>query len=83
MLEQAFAGSAPEGAGLDALLERVERGERIVITRAGRVVATLGPPLPGEGGSVDEAIGEILRLRRTRRLGQGVTVRDLIDEGRR
>lgn len=68
---------------LSALLDRVERGERISITRHGRVVAVLSPPPGGRDRTVDEAVSELLEFRRGRRLGTGLTVRDLIDAGRR
>lgn len=64
------------------LLDRAERGERITITRHGRVVAVLGPAPGGSDGTVDEAVDEILELRKGCRLGEGLTVRDLIDAGR-
>jgi antitoxin (DNA-binding transcriptional repressor) of toxin-antitoxin stability system len=66
-----------------ALLERAENGERIQITRHGKVVAVLAPPPGAPDRTVDEAVGEILALRRGRRLGQELTLRDLIDAGRR
>ncbi len=65
------------------LLDRAEQGERITITRHGRVVAVLGPAPGGLDGTVDEAVDEILELRKGCRLGEGLTVRDLIDAGRR
>lgn len=66
-----------------ALLQRVERGERISITRHGRVVAVLTPPPGRPDRTVDEAVAGILALRRGRRLGDDLTVRDLVDAGRR
>lgn len=68
---------------LAALLDRVERGERVTITRHGRAVAVLGPPTSEPGRTTDAAVSALLELRRGRRLGEGLTVRDLIDEGRR
>lgn len=68
---------------LSALLDRVERGEHISISRYGRVVAVLSPPPGGVERTVGEAIDAILELRRGRALGDGLTVRDLIDAGRR
>lgn len=66
-----------------ALLDRVEKGERIRITRHGRVVAVLSPPAGAAEQTADEAVGSILAARRGRRLGPDLTVRDLIDAGRR
>ncbi|MBI4541104.1 MAG: type II toxin-antitoxin system prevent-host-death family antitoxin [Gemmatimonadetes bacterium] len=68
---------------LSELLDRVQRGERITITRHGRPVAELVPAPGSPDRTVDEAIGQILALRKGRRLGSDLTVRDLIDEGRR
>jgi prevent-host-death family protein len=68
---------------LSALLDRVEAGEQISITRYGRVVAVLGPPAGAPDRTADDAVAGILELRRGRRLGDDLTVRDLIDAGRR
>lgn len=65
------------------LLDRVERGEQIAITRHGRVVAVLAPAPGGTERTADEAVAGILALRKGRRLGDDLTVRDLIDAGRR
>lgn len=67
---------------LAALLDRVERGERVTITRHGRAVAVLVPPTSEPGRTADAAVEAILQLRRGRTLGADLTVRDLIDEGR-
>ncbi len=66
---------------LPRLLDEVERGETITITRHGRPVARL---VPVEGGrrSVDEVIAAIREFRKGNRL-DGVTVRELIEEGRK
>jgi prevent-host-death family protein len=66
-----------------ALLDRVEKGERIRITRHGRVVAVLSPAAGAVGRTADEAVVAILAARRGRRLGPDLTVRELIDAGRR
>jgi prevent-host-death family protein len=68
---------------LAELLDRVEKGERILITRHGRVVAQLVPPPGAPERTVEEAIEGIVGFRRGRRLGRGLSVRRLIDEGRR
>jgi prevent-host-death family protein len=67
---------------LSRLLDRVERGETVTITRHGKPVARL---IPVAGSSRDErrrAISELKRLRARQTLG-GLTARELIDEGRR
>ena len=68
---------------LAALLDRVERGEQVTITRHGRAVAVLMPPPGAPGRTAADAIQALTDLRRGRRLGEDLTVRDLIDEGRR
>lgn len=68
---------------LPRLLERVESGESIVITRHGEEVAHLVPP-PGKASRPDlgQAISQWKKSRRDVRLS-GLKVRKLIDEGRR
>lgn len=68
---------------LGQLLERVAQGERITITENGAPVAMLIPPALGRNLTVDEAIADIKELRRGLTLGPGLTIRDLIEEGRR
>jgi prevent-host-death family protein len=67
---------------LSHLLDQVERGETITITRHGKPVARL---IPVAGSSRDErlrAVTDLKALRAGQTLG-GVPVRELIDEGRR
>lgn len=65
---------------LSALLERVERGEEIVITRHGRPVARLLPPaLAGHGA--DDAFEQLRRFRRAHPM-HDADWRELRDEGR-
>ncbi len=66
---------------LAALLDRVEQGERIVITRHGAPVAILVPPEPRRMNA-EEAIAAIRELRGDMRL-DGLDIRELIAEGRR
>ncbi len=66
---------------LPALLDRVEKGERITITRHGRSVAVLSPVEVGKM-PVGEAIKGIFELRKGMRL-DGLDIRKLIREGRR
>ena len=65
------------------LLDQVARGKRILITRRGRPAAMLTPPPEDARKDVLQVIGEMKALRRGNKLGKGVSVRDLIDEGRR
>ena len=67
------------------LLDEVAKGERVTITRRGLPVALLVPASQPERPDVAEAI---LRWREYQEshnviLGPGITIRDLIEEGRR
>ena len=63
------------------LIERVERGERIVITRHGTPVAVLQPIEGGPSLPPEQVIAALKTFRRGRRL-EGLPVRELIEEGR-
>lgn len=68
---------------LGSLLDLVERGEEVVITRRGKPVARL----IADSGQVDRskarrALAAMASMRRGVTLGSGVTVKDLIEEGR-
>ena len=76
-------GSFEAKTQLPQLLERVSRGEKILITRHGKPAAMLVPALADETTNVQDVIAQIKALRRGNRLGKGLSVRDLIDEGRR
>ncbi|HUY92188.1 MAG TPA: type II toxin-antitoxin system prevent-host-death family antitoxin [Pirellulales bacterium] len=65
------------------LLDQVARGKSILITRRGRPAALLTPPPEEARKDVKQVIGEMKALRRGNTLGKGVTIRDLIEEGRR
>jgi prevent-host-death family protein len=65
---------------LPKLLDEVERGESITITRHGRPVARL-VPLGERRLSVDEAIEVFEELRRSRSLGD-LSLDELIQSGR-
>lgn len=68
---------------LSELIDRVQRGEVIAITRRGKVVAQLA--LPGTHDSAGDARDAVTALRAARvgvSLGR-LKVRDLIAEGRR
>lgn len=71
-------------ARLPELLERVAAGERIPLTDGGRPVAVLGPPdPPAEPTDVRGVISAMRELRKGNTLGDGLTIRQLIEEGRR
>lgn len=67
---------------LPELLRRVEKGERITITRHGHPVAELVPASDERRRRVSQAIAALEQFRKGRRL-DGITVKQLIEEGRR
>jgi len=69
---------------LSELVDRASRGEEIVITRRGEEVARLVPALkPDARAQAQALVQRILRSRTGHPLGQGVSLRELIAEGRR
>lgn len=67
---------------LPRLLDEVERGERITITKHGRPVAILVPPDATAPLDVEDFLQRFREFRKGNRL-DGVTIRELIDDGRR
>ena len=67
---------------LRRLLARVQAGERFVITRHNRPVAELIPFRERDSGRVRDAIDDLKAFQKTHSLG-GITVRQMIEEGRR
>jgi prevent-host-death family protein len=79
-------GSYEAKTHLPQLLERVERGEIITITRHGKPVARLVPavastPRPDVVAAI--AAMQTFQDEEGPTLGDRLTIRDLIDEGRR
>lgn len=68
---------------LPHLLDQVANGEEIQITRNGRPVARLVPEPKPEATDLKTVIAQMREFRKGRRLGRDLTVRDLIEEGRR
>ncbi|WP_026379996.1 type II toxin-antitoxin system Phd/YefM family antitoxin [Afifella pfennigii] len=66
---------------LGSLLDRVEKGEEIVITRRGKPVARLVPERAFDRPAAERAVERILK-RKHASLG-GLKIKDLIEEGRR
>jgi prevent-host-death family protein len=64
------------------LLDDVSKGETIVITKHGIPVARLVPPDEVARADVQKAIRELREFRKGKRLG-GLSIRELIEEGRR
>jgi prevent-host-death family protein len=68
---------------LGSLLDRVENGEEVVITRRGKEVARLVPAATGiDRARAENAARGLLELSRGLTLG-GISIKDLINEGRR
>ena len=70
---------------LSELLDHVAKGKKFLITRRGRPAAVLGPPPKQDQRDVRHVVQEMLafRDREGPTLGGQVTIRELIDEGRR
>lgn len=67
---------------LGTLLDWVEAGEEVLITRRGKAVARLVPAEPGfDREKARAAVEGIIRLSRGLKLG-GIKIKDLISEGR-
>jgi len=63
------------------LIEKVMRGERITITRYGEPVAILSPVVSAPSHPVPDLIEDIKKLRQEHLL-EGLSVREMIEEGR-
>jgi len=69
---------------LSELVERAARGEEIFITRRGERLARLMPiETPDALASARHLAGRIRISRAGHELGDGASIRDMIDEGRR
>jgi prevent-host-death family protein len=67
---------------LSELVERASEGEQIGITRRGKLSAILTPVRSED--TLKEAFADIKRIRsRAKLLPKGMTIKDLIEEGRR
>jgi prevent-host-death family protein len=67
---------------LPKLLERVVKGERFTITKHGVPVAVLQPPGPLRKTEPKKVIAELRKFRKKQTL-DGLSIRDMIEEGRR
>ncbi len=67
---------------LARLLDAVAQGETITITRHGVPVAMLVPPSTEPRPNIDRTIAELKKLRSTLTL-DGLSIREMIDEGRK
>jgi antitoxin (DNA-binding transcriptional repressor) of toxin-antitoxin stability system len=77
-------GSYEAKTHLPELLERVEHGEKILITRRGTPVALLTQPPHQTGSEVRQVVENMLAYRdRQKRTTGDLTIRQMIEEGRR
>jgi prevent-host-death family protein len=67
---------------LSALLEQVERGEEIVITRHGKAIARLVPAVAVSPRRLEHTVARLKSFRKGRRLGD-LSAKGLVEEGRR
>ncbi len=66
---------------LSELVDRAGRGERIGITKRGKLAAVMGPAQ--EEVDLKEIFEGMERIRKRAKPLRGVTIKDLIEEGRR
>jgi prevent-host-death family protein len=67
---------------LGALLDAVERGEEVTITRRGKPVARLVRPAPKLDRETAKAAAARIRKRRKGVTLRGLKIKDLVNEGR-
>jgi prevent-host-death family protein len=69
---------------LSELLDQVAKGKKVLITRRGKPAALLSPPPAASVKDVRQVIEEFKAYsKRQRRTLGGLSIRDLIEEGRR
>jgi prevent-host-death family protein len=78
----ASVGAFEAKTHFSSLLERVEKGEHIIITRHGKPVAKLVPATGIDAQVIDETIAQLKDFAKGQSLG-GLSVRELREEGRR
>lgn len=78
----ATIGSFEAKTKFSALLERVEQGEQILITRRGRPVARLMPVATARKEKASVAMERLRKLRKGTTLG-GLSWKELRDDGRK
>ena len=67
---------------LSEVLDAVEHGQTVVVTRHGKPIARISPDAVDQRQHTREAVKALLNFPRTR-LPRGVSIRDLIESGRR
>ena len=68
-------------AHLSEVLDDVEHGQTVVVTRHGRPIARISPDAADKREQVNQAVKSLLNFPRTR-LPKGITIRKLVEEGR-
>jgi prevent-host-death family protein len=68
---------------LSELVERAGRGERIGITKRGKLTAVMGPATETEETDINKIFEGMERIRKRAKPLRGVTIKELIEEGRR
>jgi prevent-host-death family protein len=77
-------GSFEAKTHLAQLLQRVAKGEEFTITKHGKPVARLVPMLATKPNpDVKQVIEGLKAFSKSNTLGEGLTIRELIEEGRR
>ena len=80
----ATVGAYEAKTHLPKLLERVAKGETITITRHGKPVATLGPPVEPPRRDLDEIFRQMDEIRgRSKPDPDGWTAKEYVNFGRR
>ena len=67
---------------LSELVERAREGEKIGITRRGKLAAMLTPVPVAPAATLEEVFRDVEKIRRRAKPRRGVDVKDLIEEGR-
>jgi prevent-host-death family protein len=67
---------------LSELVDRAGRGEQIGITKRGKLTAVIGPAKQGQEVDINEIFASMERIRKRAKKIPGVTMKDLIEEGR-
>ncbi|HZS93179.1 MAG TPA: type II toxin-antitoxin system prevent-host-death family antitoxin [Chloroflexota bacterium] len=70
-------------AHFSQVLDEVERGTAVTITKHGKPVARLVPVAEKQRRDINDVIGEMREIRARSKPLEGLTIRDLIEEGRR
>jgi prevent-host-death family protein len=66
---------------LSELVEKAAQGERIGITKRGKLAAVMGPAEQG-GADLRQIFAEMDKIRKRSRKPKNVSVKELIEEGR-